>query len=47
MNLAANILAGILAAFFLNLGAAKVLAVPRIRSAADEVGYSSRVAERP
>ena len=40
MNLAANILAGLLAAFLLSLGAAKVLAIPRMRTAADEVGYS-------
>ena len=40
MNLAANILAGLLAAFFLSLGAAKVLAVPRMRTAADKAGYS-------
>ena len=40
MNLAANILAGILAAFFFSVGAAKVLAVPRMRTAAHEAGYS-------
>ena len=40
MNVAANILAGLLAAFFLSLGAAKVLAVRRMRTAADEAGYS-------
>lgn len=40
MNLAANILAGLLAAFLLSLGAAKVLAVPRMRTTTDEAGYS-------
>ena len=40
MNVGSNVLAVLLAAFFFALGAAKVLAVPRMRALAAEVGVS-------